>query len=655
MTKYEYSWRTVPRDPEHNKLWRQRTLELANRGNADARKFRKLLLQRCREDFWFWATGFALVHEPRILDQDMDLRQGLSTAVPFLPWPHQIPVIDALIERLGKKSTRIVKSRAQGATWIVVLITLWCWLFHRGSKINLVSKDEDTVDRKGDMDSVMAKIDWLIAKLPVWMVGKKGKDWSRQYNNHTLLKSDGETGIAGFACTGDVASGGRSLMFVLDEHAKHPRGPDKDALASTQFITKCRVFVSTPKGRTGAFAEIIHDDTIDEPVLHLSWRDNPTQNRGLYTIVDGWPVPVDVEKYGPLPPKYQDAEHWTKLKERLSERGYDLTAKAPRSPWYDNECLAEGADPVLIAQELDEQFGVESARFFADALVNRLLNRAVRPVRGELNVNSETLTASWSENPDGRCRLWTELDIESRPPMGEYIVGCDISAGLGGTGGSNSSITVFDRRRGRKVFGFISPAVKPYEFAELAISICKMFCNYRGDPGFLIWEAQGPGAEFTQRVERSGFQHYYRRKTSDDAGLHSRHSNKPGYWMRKRSKILGPYREALLEGSYDNPDRIGIEELTQYQMGQDGEPYHVSSKDKTSPGGAGLAHGDVVISDGLAWHAALVFGDQHKGQYYRRIPTVMNVRKGDVAPNSFAWRRAEYLSSLTKKKQQPSW
>jgi len=197
--------------------------------------------------------------------------------------------------------------------------------------------------------------------------------------------------------------------------------------------------------------------------------------------------------------------------------------------------------------------------------------------------------------------------------------------------------------------------VKPYELAEIAIALCRMFCNYRGDPAFLIWENQGPGKEFCQRVERSGFQHYYRRKSSDDAPLHSRHSDKPGYWMRKRSAVLGPYREGLLEGDFDNPDIEAVEELGQYQMGQDGEPYHVASKDKDDPTGAGASHGDRVVADALAYHASLMFGDQHKGHVRRNKPNVMNATEDNVPRNSFAWRRAEYLRMLSKKKQKATW
>jgi len=647
-----YRWREPPFNPEDNAAWRKRTMRLASGDRADAAEFRKMLLERCKKDFWYWSTGFAWLHEARILDDDADL-DSLDTKIPFLPWPHQIPVVNHILKVLGKRDFRLVKSRAQGASWLMILIAVWLFLFKRGAICNFVSKDEDSVDRKSDMNSLFPKIDWLLEQLPEWMVGVKRKDWNRNHNAHTFTRSDGETAINGFACTQNVATGGRALVFFMDEHSKHPRPQDRDAMASTQPVTRCRGCLSTPFGMEGEFAKLIHDSTIDEPVLKLCWWDNPTQNRGLYKIVRGKPVEVDVDKYGPLPAKYHNDKEWHTLKTRLSERGYDLTRDQFRSPWYDEECLRQGATPVLIAQEYDLNFGSSVSRFFAEALVNRLLQRVRRPVRGELHVDSEHLIGQWSPNPDGRYRLWTELDISKKPPMGEYIVAADISAGLGGAMGSNSSLTIFDRRRGRKVGGFVSPVTKPYELAELAIATCKWFQNYRGDPAFLIWEAQGPGQEFTMRVDRAGFQHFYRRKSSDDAPLHSRHSNKPGFWMRKRSRVLGPYREALLEGSFDNPDEDGVRELAQYQMGIDGEPFHIASKDKTDPAGAGASHGDIVISDGLAWHAALVFGDQHQGRVYTRtMPNVMNVKPSDVSKHSFARRRAEYLELMRKQRTQ---
>lgn len=649
QTEYHYSPTDIPDDLELNALWREKTLELAESNPA----FRQKILEACRKDFWFWSRGFAYVYEPRILDADAEgVEQNLDTKVAFIPWPHQRPVVDRILLVLGKRDLRICKSRAQGASWLVVLIFLWLWLFRPGFKGNLVSKDETAVDRKGDMDSLMAKADWLIGLLPEWMTGIQRKDWNRNFGDHTLTRTDGITAITGYSCTADVGSGGRSLVFVMDEHAKHPRGPDADAMASTQPITQCRLFISTPKGQDGAFHEIIHDETIEEPVLTLAWWDNPTQNRGLYRVVKGQPVAEDEKKFGPVP--YTNDE-WLKLKLRLEERGYDLTSNHYRSEWYDKECLRPGANPVLVAQEYDMNFGASVARYFADALVNRLRNHTVRhPLRGEFHIDTERLIGVWSDNPEGRCRLWTELDIRKHPPMGEYVVSCDIAAGVGGGGSSNSSITILNRRTGKKVLGFATPAILPYDLAELSIALCRWFVDYKGDPAFLVWEANGHGGEFKVRVERSNFQFYYRRRASG-ASIYDKGTKIGGYWTQKKSALLGPYREALLEGYFDNPDKDAVDELTQYQIGLDGEPYHVAEKSKTDSAGAGAAHGDRIISDALAWHASLTFGDQIPGFVDRNAPNVMNVDQATVPVDSAAGRRKRYLELVSQKKQKPTW
>ena len=642
---YRYTWHTIPRDPEQNAIWRATTAAYTGSGNPNDEVLKQRIMERCARDFWFWAYGFAYCHEPRTIGE---------TKVPWLAWPHQIPIVDHILQVVGKKDVRLVKSRAQGATWIMVFLAVWLWLFHRGSVINFVSKDLDAGDKPGDMNSVGAKVDWLLSTLPEWMVGKKRRDWDRNKGEHTFSRADGETVMAFFACTANVATGGRALIFFMDEHAKHPRPQDKDAMASTQPVTNCRVCLSTPFGMGGEFARIVHDDTIDEPLLKLCWWDNLTQNRGLYKIQKGRPVAVDEAKYGPVPGQYLVHEKWARLKERLLERGYDLTADQFRSPWYDEECLRQGANPVLIAQEYDMNFGAEGANYFSEVLVNRLKGNAQRPKYvGELFVHQESLTGTWSENEDGRLRLWCELDIMHNPPIGDYVVACDVAAGIGGSESSNSAIAVFNRRTGRKVASFTTPAVLPYNLAEIAIALCRWFVNHKGVPAFLIWEANGYGKEFGLRVEQTDFHHYFRRQTKD-APLHSSDTKYAGYWTTKRSYLLGPYREALLEGYFDDPDKESIEELRQYQMGSDGEPYHVGENDKSDPSGAKSAHGDRVVANALAHWASIRFGDQMKSRLPSKGVNVMNVRTSDVERTSFAWRRAQHLEERIGKKNQPN-
>jgi len=187
MAKYKYNHLKVPDDPILNAKWREETIHLASQNHPNVEKFRHQIRECCRKDFWYWAKGFAYVHEARILDDDAEL-EDLDTKVPFLPWPHQIPIANHILKVLGKRDVRLVKSRAQGASWLIVLITIWLWLFRRGAKVNLVSKDMDAADKPGDMDSLGAKAFWLLEALPEWMTGTQRKDWNRNKSDHTLLE-----------------------------------------------------------------------------------------------------------------------------------------------------------------------------------------------------------------------------------------------------------------------------------------------------------------------------------------------------------------------------------------------------------------------------------------------------------------------------------
>jgi len=76
-----------------------------------------------------------------------------------------------------------------------------------------------------------------------------------------------------------------------------------------------------------------------------------------------------------------------------------------------------------------------------------------------------------------------------------------------------------------------------------------------------------------------------------------RSTNKPGYWTQKRSELLGPYREALMEGQYVNSDAAALAELRQYSIGLDGEPFHNAENQREAPTGAKKAHADRVVTN----------------------------------------------------------
>ena len=619
-------------EPTRSEIWRRA---------ATDKPYRDELRRRCKDDPFFFLETFVFIYEPRPVP-------GQPPMLPLIPWENQRDLIETLHQRLGYEDIRIEKSRAQGATWIVAMEFLRRWLFYPLFMGNIVSKDEDSVDKSDDPNSVFWKLDFALERMPSWLAGKKGKDYKRSKTDHVLVNLRNKSVLRGYACTSNVASGGRATAFLMDEFSKFPRGPDRAALASTQPITNSRVFVSSPYGSDGAYYDLMHDDTSDSPKVRLHWSQNQTQNRGLYRVERGNPVEVDLLKYGDVP--YTEAK-WKKIRRRLEDRGYDLT-KGVRSPWYDNECLRDGANPLLIGQELDIDYGGSVAKYFPDSIVDRLVKTTRTPVeRGEITFD-ERFDPKWVDNPGGRWLLWEKLGFGGHPARDDYVVSCDVAAGIGGSISSNSVISVLNRRIGRKVGEFATPSLLPYDLAEQAIAACNLFRSEHGAPAYLIWEANGHGQEFMIRVMKTDFRDIYYREPGE-AGLREGKTRKPGFWTTKKSIFLGPYREALIEGFYDNPSRVAVEELRQYMMGTDGQPFHVGEKDKKDPSGAGAAHGDRVIADALGWWACRDFGQQKSQEKDKKV-TVLNVTANLAPEGSFGSRRAKFLVDL-KKKTKSNW
>ena len=221
----------------------------------------------------------------------------------------------------------VEKSRGEGMSWMAVLLALKDWIFDPMSKIGMVSSTEDKADNPEDPDSLFWKLDWQLTKLPKWMVGEKGTDYRRNIQDHTLVNLRNSARIAAYAATGDVARGGRSKWFLMDELASWRRGEDRRALTSVQHVTDCRLIVSTPEGAEGAYYDVMHQPSNMVKVV-LDWKDNPWKNRGLYRYEKDKMVALDPVN-NPLPTDYE-----AKSRDRMSRlrtNGFKLEGTVPQS------------------------------------------------------------------------------------------------------------------------------------------------------------------------------------------------------------------------------------------------------------------------------------------------------------------------------------
>lgn len=587
------------------------------------------MLTACKHDILFFLSAFCWLYEPR--PKVVDGVQ-LPKRLPFIPWEHQEGPIRELRANLGMRDIGIEKSRGEGFSWIVIYEALHDWLFDEGAKVGLVSRTEDEADDPDNSDSLFWKIDWAMERLPRWMVGVRGTDWSRNLSKHSLTNFRNGSQINADAATGSVFRGGRLKWALFDEFAFFKRGEDKQALASSQGATNSRLFVSTVNGSNNEYHRVMHEPSNMLRII-VDWKDNPSKNRGLYELKNGVPTAIDPVN-NPLPPDYLSLSEPVKdMYSRLRLKGFKLEGRL-RSAWYDFECDRPGSTPQLVAQELDRDYGGSMWKVFGQDFFAAAEKKIARPhFRGNLSYHPETLEPHFDRSEDGPMLLWCPLDHQSRPPARPYVIGADISTGLGGTFTSNSVLQVIDMVTMEQVFEFADNRTPPNALADLAIALAHWFHG-----AYLSWEINGPGRGFTYRVLRQKYGNvYYRRQQWQ----RSEKRTKDLGWATTRDTKEAMFSELLrsvIKGDVTMHSDALVKECGQY-VRMDGAIEHVLSAKSDDDNASGAAHGDRVIAFGVALMAA------------RDRPTTSKSAEeyhGPPPPSSMAARKAEYDEQQSK-------
>lgn len=566
--------RQVPKDVVENLRFRQAMCA----GAAEDVEIQDQLWVACQGDLLFWIDAFVWTFDPRPDDSGKELE--LRDLLPFVMYPFQEEGFARMHAALGKRDLLVEKSRDQGASWMFLILFTWVWLFKSGAKFTLVSRTEDLVDKTGDSDSLMWKIDHILAHLPRWMappvIPKKHRT-----NLHLRNPLNGSV-IDGVATTGNVARGGRRTAILLDEFAAFERQDGYKALFATQHATPCRFFNSTPQGAGGAHYDIAHPPSEIEK-LRFHWSDHPVQNRGLYTSVDG--------KLNLLDTSYEFPEDYK----------FVLDDKL-RSPYYDNECKRAGGIATIIAQEMDIDYLGAGSQFFDANTVRRLLTDpdVVMPPfhTGELDYSDDPIRPlGLRPRLNGHLKLWIHPDAAGEFPRDRnYCVGADISAGKGV---SNSTLAVGDKKTGEIVARYACPDIRPEPFAEYAVAVAKWFKGENGRGALLIWEQNGPGEQFGPRVHELGYSNiFYREQDSRTTG---KKSSIPGWFSNPKSKrvLLAAYELALATGQVIERDKEALREMLEYIYGPSGSIVHAKSLSAMDSSGAKDNHGDRVIAGAL--------------------------------------------------------
>lgn len=595
----------VPKDFDANLRFRRDMIRLG----ATGRTAQQELWIMCSRDPLFYINTFVWTFDPR----------RNPSALPFITYEYQDEALLDMFKVLGNEDLAIEKSRDMGASWMGLLVFEHQWKFADLVSFLMVSRKEEYVDKEGDPKTLFWKLDFINQPehMPRWLMPNCTRTKLHLRNDDTGSTIDGES------TTGDVARGDRRTAILLDEFASVDNGDS--VLKATADATNCRIFNSTPKGTNNAHYRIIKSDVRK---LRMHWSRHPLKARGLYTTEKG--VVKVLDGGYEYPANFQ----------------FILDGKL-RSPWYDAECRRR-PHPLEIAQELDIDYLGSAYQFFDSAVLDRIQNQDVRPpfMAGELRFDPDTCDPiEFVSMAKGRLKLWAQIDAAQRPQMDrDYSVAVDIAQG---TGASNSAIVVGDRLTREKVAEFVSPRMRPDELACYAVALGKWFGGRSRSMGategaYMIWEANGPGRGFGDRVIELGYRNVYYRR--NDASITKKVSDVPGWYSSKQTKlaVLGEYRRALKDGDFINRSYEAVEECREFIFTPDGSVEHSGAVAGDDPSGARENHGDRPTADALLHKAMKEVGGGSKGSelpvapvgsfLYRRMQAQMRLRKsrGDV-------------------------
>jgi len=536
----------VPKPLAENLIYREKVLRACSQSPVH----QQLFSLACKRDPLFYINTFGWTYDPRPPEGALVANE----AIPFVTYDYQDVLVEKLLRTLGQRDMLVEKSRDVGASWLSLVVMEHKWHFYAMQSFLLVSAKEDLVDRGDDPDCLMWKIDRLHEFLPPWLkvpVLRRSLIIKNELNGSTFT---------GASTTSDTSRAGRKTAVFFDEFASVPEG--HAMLNASRDTTRCRIFVSTPKGINNAFADLRHNSEIEVVTVH--WSQHPIKGRDLYR---------------------------------------DDTGKK-RSPWYDGECK-RAAHPLEIRQELDIDYLGSAYQFFDPMSLDAIARETVQPplMIGELDYLRDSLEPQeFIEADKGRLKLWVMPDADHRMPFDrDYVIGADVATG---TGASNSVLSVVDRNTGEKVAEFVcgTNPWPPHHHAEMAIALGRWFKGRYG-AALLIWEANGPGATFGGFLLENHYTRIYWR--TDERRVGAKPTTVPGWYTtaQNRSGLFGDYRRALEARLFINRSADAVDECKSYVFTPNGEIMHSKAIGGIDPSGARANHGDRVVADALAWRA----------------------------------------------------
>tara|TARA_R100001086_G_C11848217_1_gene261046 strand:- start:31821 stop:33476 length:1656 start_codon:yes stop_codon:yes gene_type:complete len=214
----------------------------------------------------FFIETFCWTYDPRSKDKNL----------PVVLYDFQKDAIRYLVEHIDHgKDFLIEKSRDMGATWLVVYVFIWYWLFREGTNLLMGSYKEKLVDDGANQDAIFGKIEYALRNMPKWILPRRF-NLSKHRTKLKLLNPENNNIISGDTMNSEFGRGARKTAIFYDELGFWDTAKESwDAGGDT---SPCRIANSTPKGRN--FYWKLRTSGMD--VISLLWKLHPLKDKQWY-------------------------------------------------------------------------------------------------------------------------------------------------------------------------------------------------------------------------------------------------------------------------------------------------------------------------------------------------------------------------------------
>lgn len=473
-----------------------------------------------------------------------------TASQPFIPWVTQREILHKVTDAVNDgRDIAWAKSREMGASWILLALGLWGWLYHDWS-ILLCSRTEDLVDRAGDLDALFPRIDSMVERLPPGFLPCPREDLLPGGNKrrHMVLTHPAGHSIVGQSTTEHIGRGGRRTVVIFDEAAAQDKL--EAAWRSAADTTSCRIAVSTHL--TGSY------------FTRSIWPNARSS---------GDPVPI-LTTYEDHPAKSAGGE------DRVDQDG-TVTGEPGRkyfwSPWFERQLARR--DLVDIRENVLALPSTAGKGFFPLAHVLRCRQQQAEPRRCDCR------DGRLVDLPSGHWRVFREPTRASR-----LVVGMDPAYG---TGRHNACAVMLDTERKEVVAVYVDPHIPPYDLAREMVQAGRTWARGRAET-LIGWEVNGPGAALHHDLQRLRY-----------PAIWSERKGRPGWTSTRQAKrqLFGDLARAIADDTLIIPDGEILDEMESTVVYNNGGIGPAKLElDRSS--GAAEAHGDRVVALAIALRIA---------------------------------------------------